>query len=70
MIYFRTSHGVGQYDLERAATWALIGKNQPEQPQPQHQSFETAANNTETVNDKVQCSDSSSEIDYKKVNHK
>lgn len=69
MIYFRTSHGVGQYDLERAATWALIGKNQPEQPQQQHQSSVTP-NNTETVNDKVHCSDSSSEIDYKKVNHK
>ena len=26
----RTSHGVGQYDLERAATWALIGSNKPD----------------------------------------
>ena len=30
----RTSHGVGQYDLERASTWAMIGSSKPPEPGP------------------------------------
>ena len=48
----RQSHGVSQYDLERAATWALIGSNKS-QPPPSDQS---TSSQTQT-----------SHIDYKKV---
>ena len=30
----RTSHGVGQYDLERASTWAMIGSSKPPEAEP------------------------------------
>ena len=48
----RQSHGVSQYDLERAATWALIGSNKS-QPPPSDQSTSSQAQ--------------TSHIDYKKV---
>ena len=58
----RQSHGVSQYDLERAATWAMIGSNKPqgavETPRGQK--------STETVN--TNSGNKESQIDYKKVN--
>ena len=53
----RQSHGVSQFDLERAATWAMIGSNKspgPLQPQPVLES--AVVENSET-----------NQIDYKKV---
>ena len=63
----RTSHGVGQYDLERAATWAMIGSNKQEDDVKQHVSgvITPKQSVTETVTTKP--SSVSQEIDYKKV---
>ena len=54
----RQSHGVSQYDLERAATWAMIGSNK------------SITNDSKSEQEAipVQMKNETSEIDYKKVN--
>ena len=58
----RQSHGVSQYDLERAATWAMIGSNKSQEPaetQRGHQATVRANSDDEK--------EDGSQIDYKKV---
>ena len=57
----RQSHGVSQYDLERAATWALIGSNKSQDTGGEQHGQES----TSTVNSDGGNKDS--QIDYKKV---
>ena len=62
----RTSHGVGQYDLERASTWAMIGsttsKPEPE-PGPGPQQPQAAPPQPSHP----QVTSKEPEVDYKKV---
>ena len=62
----RTSHGVGQYDLERASTWAMIGsttsKPEPE-PGPGPQQPPAAPLQPQPA----QVTSKEPEVDYKKV---
>ena len=61
----RQSHGVSQYDLERAATWAMIGSNKSQgagQTQPGLQS--TGRESVEAVRENQ---NQTNQIDYKKV---
>ena len=58
----RQSHGVSQFDLERAATWAMIGSNKSQgtgQTQPLQQS--PVIEKSEGENNQT------NQIDYKKV---
>ena len=59
----RTSHGVGQYDLERASTWAMIGSSKPPEPGPGHQQPPAAPLQPSPP----QVGSKEPEVDYKKV---
>ena len=56
----RQSHGVSQYDLERAATWAMIGSNKSQDTGEPRGQESTGTVNTDGGN-------KDSQIDYKKV---
>ena len=62
----RTSHGVGQYDLERASTWAMIGSStsKPE-PEPGPGTQQQPAAPLQPPPQQVTSKEP--EVDYKKV---
>ena len=59
----RTSHGVGQYDLERASTWAMIGSSKPPEAEPGPQQPSAAPLQPPPP----QVGSKEPEVDYKKV---
>ena len=65
----RQSHGVSQYDLERAATWAMIGSNKG--PGLNHRDgFQSDRKSGEESSHDDLTKNKTSEIDYKKVRYR
>ena len=65
----RQSHGVSQYDLERAATWAMIGSNKGA-VMHNRDGFQSDTKTREESSDKDLSKNKTSEIDYKKVRYR
>ena len=68
----RTSHGVGQYDLERASTWAMIGFGKPQSEVMEADKSEENSQEDRAGERLVSCplatgGGEGKEIDYKKV---